>query len=82
MCDSSILIYHRTLWPNNGEARLIPPNSKKHWSVARLRACHAAGASALQWVDHNDKNKNFVEVDLKRELQMSFFDKNSETNGV
>jgi hypothetical protein len=50
--------------------------------VARLRACQTTGVDALQWMDGNDQNKGFIEVDIKKELQESFIKKNAQTNGV
>jgi len=74
--------WRRTTKRNWGQPRPIPENSKKHWSVARLRACQTTGAEALQWMDGNDQNKNFIEVDIKKELQESFIKKDAQTNGV
>jgi hypothetical protein len=75
-------MYCRTTKRNWGQPRPIPENSKKHWSVARLRACQTTGADALQWMNGNDQNKSFIEVDIKKELQESFIKKNAQTNGV
>jgi len=33
-------------------------------------------------MDGNDQNKNFIEVDIKKELQESFIKKDAQTNGV
>jgi len=73
--------WKRTTKRNFGGARPIPQYSQKHWSVAKLRACQADGASALEWMNDNDKNEKFVEVDPK-DLQRSFLDKVAKTNGA
>ncbi|KAE9363972.1 hypothetical protein N431DRAFT_390190 [Stipitochalara longipes BDJ] len=77
------LKHWRTTYKRNwGQPRPVPEFSKKHWSVARIRACQTTGAAALQWMDRNDENPNFIEVDIKKEIHESFLNKNPHTNGA